>query len=110
MSVDAVTETFPSSSSSCRYQKKSKGKKGEKNQKDNSRRDEGGECFIYMHVDMLCVYIQYIHIYTCVGVSDCGFPPLTVLSLVMFSHFLFSEPKNLSEDKMSLWSILFFTL
>lgn len=35
-------------SSFCRYQKKSKGKKGEKTRKDKSLRDEGGEWFAFV--------------------------------------------------------------
>lgn len=63
-----LTDTF----SSCSHQKKSKGKKGERNQKGNSSRDDGGEPFINIHVST---------VFTCVC-SDCGF-------LLWRSHFLF---------------------
>lgn len=62
--------------SSCRYQKKSKGKKGEKKRKENSRQDEGGECF---HI---CVNYMWVS-------SSGGSHSLYVLSLPVFmSHFM----------------------
>lgn len=56
MSVDPVCSFRLKPSSSCRYQKKSKGKKGEKNQK-NSRQDDGGEWLsdVVPHLLFSCV-------------------------------------------------------